>query len=375
MILLFLKNSITYKYLLIVATGFLVFSCTEKEQSKYKRPLTTIELTDEALDKKTAPTTNYFEIIKTTPLQFSEAGIITGVGKMFKIADKFFFFDKNYSALKVFSNDGKFLYNIGTIGQGPSEFTKLFDVDYTESDSTFYLYCLNDGALLTFRPSGKFIKKQRVQFYGYYFARNNNKNYYYINYNSSEYNNSSNILVANNDNDVEHTWLPYEGKKDIPSFSFSGFLTKNNESHILTANAFADTVYEINKETIYPKYFLNFGKDNCPPEAIESNKMAKILPTCTYLNATFFESEKTVFFTLTRKREIIKCCWLKKQNLILTDKNFDKVSLFSLLSSHKFTNSDGSYSAFIYPETFFDLKEYKLGVFGSYYKPIIKLPI
>ncbi len=330
-----------------------------KQQSKNSIPLTTIELGNEALDKKIGNTDDYFEITKVMPLQFSEAGIITGVGKAFKIADKFFLFDKNYSALKAFSDDGKFLYNIGTIGQGPGEFTRLYDVDYIKEDSVFFLYCMNEHSLLTFRPNGKFVKKYDVPLFGYYFARNNNKNYYYINYNTSEHNNSSNIVITDDANDILHTYLPYNNKKKSSLFSFSGFLTKNNESNILTANAFADTVYEINKEGIYPKYFLNFGKDNCPPEAKEHDKMAKILATCTYLNATFFESQKAIFFTLTRKGKYAKCCWLKKQNLILTDRQFEKVSLFSLLSSHKFTNADGSYFAFIYPETFFDLKEYK----------------
>ena len=59
----------------------------------------------------------------------------------------------------LFSSSGKFLCNVGAVGQGPGEYSiQLYDDIIDENNELIYLSCMNDNKILVYKTSGEFLK-------------------------------------------------------------------------------------------------------------------------------------------------------------------------------------------------------------------------
>jgi len=93
--------------------------------------------------QNTIPSLNTSQIIdniKFIPLETNDYSMIGSVAKIIKYDDKYIIMDKKMAKkLFVFDKEGKFLYNIGSIGKGPGEYSRLMDFTVDEKEGCLYL--------------------------------------------------------------------------------------------------------------------------------------------------------------------------------------------------------------------------------------------
>lgn len=336
----------------IIVVG--IFGCTSKEKESSnivrlaKNP-TTIDIAKNP--KYTIKDTDFIDIQSSISLDSTDDALLGDVLKVFEIKGEYYVVDAIYSNIKVFDNGGRINRYIGKIGEGPGEYTRLFDADFNELDSTMLIYSNDSRRLNEYNLDGTFIKQKNIPLFGYYFAivPQEHSYYFYINYNSSELNQKHNLLVTDYDFNVLGRYFPYP-KDEISAFSYSGKIIKNKEG-VLLANALEDTVYQLSTTQYYPKYFFDFGSYACPIDIKnDTKKMRKILPEKAYLQSSFIEANGSLFFSYIMKSRFKKAVWLKEAKKLITSDNVGDKSILHIITIPCGIDSKGHYISFIKPE-------------------------
>lgn len=71
---------------------------------------------------------NYFRSIELIPLETSSEVLIKGITKIIVHQDRYYALDKPLCLIFVFDKTGKFLFKIGTKGQGAGEYSFIQDL-------------------------------------------------------------------------------------------------------------------------------------------------------------------------------------------------------------------------------------------------------
>ena len=74
------------------------------------------------------------------------------------ITEKYIGILQDRASYKLFNRSGKFLCNVGSIGQGPGEYFNLYDDIIDEKNELIYLAPFGGNKILVYNISGKFIK-------------------------------------------------------------------------------------------------------------------------------------------------------------------------------------------------------------------------
>jgi 6-bladed beta-propeller len=338
---------------LILTSLFLVFafSCDSEDKSSQKiiisKSLNTIDLVQNFENAKSNKKfKDFFEIESIIKLESNEKSFISSVGKILSIKDSILILDDKYTGIRVFDKMGNYLYTISSVGQGPGQFTKLFDMNYAIDKDLLFVYSNDDMKMATFKRSGEFISEKHIPFYAHYFAPvSDNRFLFYLNYNSSEINDEHNLILTDSDYKVKKYFFPY--KRNF-ALSMSGFLLKLPQS-VLYADAFSENVYEYSNEEINLKYKFNLGKYLIPSEFTnEQSTLIKKLMGYSYLLRVGGDSEKIMFFSFVHQRNVSNGFFLKNNNQVFTAMDFTKSDLFHLLSAtSNITDNDNSFIAYI----------------------------
>lgn len=294
-----------------------------------------------------------FDIKSVVQVDSSIEAFIGEEMKVFDIKDEIYVVDRIYSVVKVFNKNGTLNRVIGKLGEGPGEYTRLFDVTLGNADSSLLFYSNDSHKIIEYDFQGGFIKKIEVPFFAYYFVNlpQSSKYFFYINHNSSEINEKKNLLVTDQNLKVTNKYFPYT-KDEIPVIAFSGKIVKNEEG-LLYANALEDTIYQIDQSlAISSKYVFDFGQFSCPIDMKDNiAKMTKNLPEKSYLESTFLENKKALAFSFTHKRKRIKGFWSKTSSKFVTSGKSTSTSLIHILSVPVGITENDYFISFIKPET------------------------
>lgn len=71
--------------------------------------------------------TTWFRGVEITPLETTEASLLSYPELLKTCRDTLFVFDRSNSSLLLFAPDGKFIRRIGRIGRGPGEYLRARD--------------------------------------------------------------------------------------------------------------------------------------------------------------------------------------------------------------------------------------------------------
>lgn len=91
------------------------------------------------------------KVKKITPLETTDNSLIGKIDKMYKCGECYYI-QTNNKALKVFDQEGKYLFQIGSLGIGPEEFPVLTDFDVDSE----YVYVLTTQKILVYDTSGNY---------------------------------------------------------------------------------------------------------------------------------------------------------------------------------------------------------------------------
>src|SRR5690606_23195528 len=95
------------------------------------------------VDLKNAKTFDVNEVanvIKYVPLETNDNTLIGSISKLYVKNDLIIVFDREYSNIFLFDQNGSFVRRIGEKGNGPSEYIKFNDICYDSASEKLYAF-------------------------------------------------------------------------------------------------------------------------------------------------------------------------------------------------------------------------------------------
>jgi len=243
--------------------------------------------------------------IEFIPLETNTKSLIADVDKIVFHRDRFYVLDKHFHALKVFSEEGKYLFDVGRIGRGPGEFTTLMDFCIDPDEEKLLLLSNNEKALLTYDLDGIYLETTRVNIFASSFSKYENRYYYFINQNENEVSGRYNLIVMNENSNVLERLFPFSQTLNS-GLSSASFLVRNR-GRLLFHPTLSDTVFQLIDGDAYPKYIFDFGEKTLPESFRSSSENYKTPQKYEYahLRDHFVDAKEVLSFNYIDKRSPI----------------------------------------------------------------------
>lgn len=197
---------------------------------------------------------DYFHSIELIPLETSSEVLVRGLTKVVFHQDKYYTLDKPQCLIFVFDKTGKFLYKIGTKGQGAGEYA--FIEDFNINPFSGNLEILEPyGRIHVYEVSGKYIETKRISYPGFKVAHS--------------------LAALDNSTYVSHSMfepkkiayfdlnkqklLHEEFEEDMPIGSYSQ-IPYYSQGEWYFSRPFHPVVYKIGKEQLEVAFQFDFGK-------------------------------------------------------------------------------------------------------------------
>ena len=258
-------SSIVFLFLIIVA-------CNKKESTTSSIRINISEIPQKEI--KIQDITSDFSII---PLETSDRSLIQYIKKIAIHNDKILILDNQRPMFAVFDRNGKFIKNIGQIGNGPGEFYYPSDFIIDEKLKQIELLDGLRNRILIYDLEGNFIKRISLDIRGDYFAKFSDGSYIvYTNMRSSKELPFKLVRIDNNGRLISKE-LKYSSQ--TYQTTNTPFVKTGFDSYIFSEHP-CDTIFKITNNKIIPLKNIDIGKNGIPfkyRRNIEGlNKMAPV---------------------------------------------------------------------------------------------------
>jgi hypothetical protein len=264
-------------------------------------------------------------------LQTNDKALL-GEIKKFIVDEKRFYFISN-SALVAFDREGLFKFKIDNLGNGPGEFLVISDVHIDKETGQIEIYDSKSTKIITYNNQGDFIEEWHTGLNGYSFANLGNSNYaIYIG--SSFYNSESNYrlnIISKSKDDIDNKFIKI--KENETKFLHFGDLTNFSyfNDTISFLYSFNDTIYTVNRSSLFPRLVVDFGNKKLPSSFLEASytDVRDFLETLKKTDYAFrtigwFESKNHIVFSFMHQQDILHVYYDKGSgNKIIANKLID----------------------------------------------------
>lgn len=247
--------------------------------------------------------------IELTPLETTSESLIGRIYNILYDSNFYFIHDKRNNKLLRFSEDGKFLNSIGSIGKGPQELLKIRDVAINIKKKFISILDSKSRKIFRYRYSGEFI---------------DSKPFYYM-VSEHEYGNNSLVfgasIVQKNKNIplVESYRLILADTNSVPlglafktpenSFVYAATrpLRKFNNS-IYYHQPFSNGIWKVKDRSLIPFIKFEFEKNGFPDEVwkkeISTKELIDLKNKHVCFSGDFITTDKFSFFKFYSNSEI-----------------------------------------------------------------------
>ncbi len=257
-----IQFSIAYIFLLIFC-----FQCSSNNKQKVEsiissnESLVTIKVEDK-IDNVIQSET-LFESFRAIPLETSSECLLNKPVKVVIHDSKIFIQDHN-TALYVFNIDGSYIRQIGNKGRGPQEFITLSDFDF---DSLGNIYVIDRSKIVKYSSNGDHIKNFSLHYntgaficYPEQLIVRDNGRFIIWGGSSGIRENKNEDLFAmyeiSESGRIINEYFPLKWRIDNRRHRFRAF----NQEHLIDPLYGVDTIFSISKDSVYAKYYIDFGK-------------------------------------------------------------------------------------------------------------------
>lgn len=241
-----------YFFFFILAFLFII-SCSNNKynsgEEEFTNGLPKIIVPEELIDL-----TNYIGDVEVIQLETDSICLIGDLTKLVQYDNKFFVYDRINSSVFCFNLNGKFLFQVGKQGNGPTEYNKLRDININTENKTIELLDRSAQSILCYDLDGNYLEKIKIGEYfssfictdgeGYIFQRVSDNPDLYV------------IKIANTNGKIISNFIPC---KALDNMLISNQLTHDNNKIFITHGSYY-TVYSYHKQRIVPFYLIDFGK-------------------------------------------------------------------------------------------------------------------
>ncbi|WP_106832141.1 6-bladed beta-propeller [Parabacteroides pacaensis] len=234
-----------------------------------------------------------FKDIEAIPLETNDSCLISNIGRIRFIDNKFFVLDSRQNVIFIFDNKGTYLNKIGKKGEGPQEYITIQGFDVDEKKHRVCLYSAYKG-LMYYDYEGNFIEQQEIpckcndliivdQSVIVHCGQNHNT----IDDSSQDYM----LAVYNQKESSTKGFIPFDmAKLGAVHFFYDQaryFTSLKNEA--LFFYPFWNTIYSIKDGSVVPKYKLDFGDLTLPNNYVDD------FPTVEKAYDELFKNRKYVY--------------------------------------------------------------------------------
>ncbi|MGM9708876.1 MAG: 6-bladed beta-propeller [Prevotella sp.] len=245
----------------IIFTVLLFASCTDGRQAKLVESAERKEISNKTvvldIEKNVVdsfPLSKFITDIRYVQLETPTEACLT-VPMNIKIANEIIYVSDLDEHLFCYDKDGKFLRKAFRNGKGHGEVLRMYDFDV--DDSLLYVLDGTRSSILTYRHDGTFVENKTLPFRAISFARQE-KGYIFqmAPYGMDGNDNESIIAVTDDVFSLLYTSFKYNLKKSNPVKRTPYFTNGNNP--FLYAPIYGRSIYVIDENGIYMKYYLSF---------------------------------------------------------------------------------------------------------------------
>ncbi|MDE5881229.1 MAG: 6-bladed beta-propeller, partial [Muribaculaceae bacterium] len=194
----------------------------------------------------------------TVQLEDSPEAILSDATKIIEYDDKFFILDLSASKIKVFDESGKYLYSIGSKGNGAGEYAMLFD--FTINTDTGEVVMLAQGSVVyVYDEEGKFKEHKKVSD-AFFLNITYVEGQYVFSANHSPYNEGDNAYLIHTFNQQFEEIGKYIPSLaiQVPDAGLFGIHLKSTGRNAYYMDMFTQKLYEIgqnNSEQLFDFFF------------------------------------------------------------------------------------------------------------------------
>jgi len=228
------------------------------------------------------------------PLETTPNCLLTSISQVDEADGKLFILDADRTrGLFVFSKEGRFLYKIGTLGKGPGEFTDLSTFSFSLDQKTVYLCPQSQKKLIAFNTDGHWICDIPTADY-YSDAQFLSDNQY--------------VLVNRRGYYFRIGDLKTQTYRDTIKWS-SGLVSvggrllyRNVQGGYLYSATGSDTIYYIDKQSVIPKYRIDFGPNAVSAKDLMASRFAgHTIPNLLAQEGPYLETGELFYFNMMRE--------------------------------------------------------------------------
>lgn len=249
------------KYLLLsIVFSLFLCGCTQKQSESYESSgMESIPITD--FETYNGRFSEFVEAVEMIPLEFTDESILGEIKKVVLSEDFIFVMERfNSAGIYTFDRSGKFLYRIGSRGQGPEECADVDDFSINEKDRLIYIYDSVRKKVFVFSFDNEFIKTIPMD----YSATNMEyqDGLFYLYREDARYGVPLYSLVIKDINgDLVEKYYPMS---DLPKSHDCVFCKREND--ILFAQDMNDSVFVLSGGKLSPLYYIDYKDRSMAPE-------------------------------------------------------------------------------------------------------------
>lgn len=221
----------------------------------------------EVAAKEFCKDTQYFKSTKLVRLETTDESQIRNINRILSDDNKLFVYDRMRRSVFVFEDTGKFLYSICTVGLGPREYREVYDVCLDTRHKRLMLYCDLPYKVFIYDYAGKFIEEKNIHASDGFMSQltYENERWYGLDIVRSRFVNTFDEKTM----EVECLMENPVFKKNVYVIPDGRFITQNRG--VTFSNRFENYIYEINRDGIKSKYYIDFNDLNFPDVYLEDD--------------------------------------------------------------------------------------------------------
>ena len=252
------------KYRLLLIAAFTLFlSCSESKEPDKDISIVPCKLEENAKLKFS----DFVKSIELTPLETNKGCLINTIGKIIKYKDYYYIGSASTRIEKifVFTEDGKFLYQLDKRGSGPDEYIAIEDFDVikdfqvaiTSNDNqSMYMYDLASDSCV-FRKKLD-IYPQNILF---------KDGYFYLLRGGTAFLSGDDYLVYKYNQEgevVDHLFKGDELTRKIMTYTSSVRPLLTYNGYLFFTHPYSDKIYRLTNKQFVPAYLIDIGDRRIP---------------------------------------------------------------------------------------------------------------
>lgn len=295
-------------------------SCTNKTNTKSNSDVHIINV-EISSEQNTFIYSDYFNDVEIIALETNNSSLIGNINRISFYNNNIYILDKQSNSVLIFNINGSFLNKINNVGMGPGEYTQIGDFDIDRDNNRILVYAHSPMKLIYYDLECNFIKEERI-------------NDIYRNILSVK---NGVVLIDIDASKKRYAWMKSEDSEklksyvDIPDYilkfhnksTMYPMVCTSKEAYFYSPLDY--NIYTCSEKGVFPKYRLDFGKNNIDINHLKSMKESEI----KNFYQTLKEKNYAFFISNFRETEDYLVFKFEPNNLVFYNKNNMISELFS----------------------------------------------